>query len=60
MSSWPWQDVDALALTFAGPVMPREPAWLDASRYERRRRPRTEDEEYEDICRDDGYPYDRW
>jgi hypothetical protein len=56
-------DADALALTFAEPVMPREPAWLDASRYERRR-PRTEEEDTEDLYRDlredDGYPYDRW
>lgn len=56
-------DADALALTFAEPVMPREPAWLDASRYERRR-PRTWEEDTEDLYRelreDDGYPYDRW
>jgi hypothetical protein len=52
-------DADALALTFAEPVMPREPAWLDPSRYERRR-PKTEEEEYEEMCRyweEEGNPY---
>jgi len=58
-------DADALALTFAEPVMPREPAWLDASRYERRRRPwRIEDDDNEDLYRelyeDDGYRYGLW
>jgi hypothetical protein len=32
-------DGDALALTFAEPVMPREPAWLDPGRYEHQRAP---------------------
>lgn len=53
-------DADALALTFAEPVMPREPAWLDASRYERRRRPKTEEEEMEEMYRywdEEGNPY---
>ncbi len=40
-------DGDALALTFAEPVMPREPAWLDPGRYRT-----TRDEDADDLYRD--------
>jgi hypothetical protein len=49
-------DADALALTFAEPVRPREPAWLDAGRYaERRKRETATDDIYRELredCRD--------
>ncbi len=43
-------DADALALTFAEPVMPREPAWLDPRRYDRPRA-LTAEEEHRRIYR---------
>ncbi|MES2452862.1 MAG: terminase [Pseudomonadota bacterium] len=44
-------DADALALTFAEAVMPREPAWLDPGRYARRRA-ETWEEEWERVYRE--------
>jgi hypothetical protein len=44
-------DADALALTFAEPVMPRQPAWLDAERYRVERKPAWE-EEGEDLYKE--------
>jgi hypothetical protein len=49
-------DADALALTFAEPVLHRDPSWLDPSRYGVTEQRRSRDEE-EDLYRDldDGY-----
>lgn len=44
-------DADALALTFAEAVMPREPAWLDPGRYALRR-VETWEEEWERVYRE--------